>query len=363
MDTPTRPTCLRCRRPESVCACDRLRPLESRTRVVFLQHPREGRVPVSTCRLAHLSLPNSEMHVGLGPEGSPRLEALAREPGTMVLFPGPGSIDVRALPSPPRTLIVVDGTWINARKTVERSPLLAALPRVGFAREAPSNYRIRKEPAAHCLSTIEAVAHVLEELEAAPGRFAPILGSFDRMVDLQLAYAGASRVRRHAKRPSPVERLRALGERLVLVVADGGGDADGLLWWEARRPATGARLSLELAPRKPVPPRLARHLSPAGGVTLDVARARWAEFARPDDVACTWGRHDLDLLAGIGMEAGERVDLKHLVSNLLHVPLGGLEHLAEGLGAVLPDGRGRAARRIVALEVVVAALSAGALRR
>lgn len=170
------------------CVCTAIRTIPSRTRVVFLQHPREARVPISTCRMAHLSLPNSEMHVGLRPEGSARLEALVREPGTMVLFPGVGATDVTALGVPPKTLIVVDGTWINARKVVQRSPLLAALPRLGFTPAQPGNYRIRREPAAHCLSTIEAVAYVLEALEEAPGRFTPMLGCFDRMVEFQLAY-------------------------------------------------------------------------------------------------------------------------------------------------------------------------------
>ena len=52
-----------------VCWCDALKPIDSRTRVVFIQHPRESRVPISTCRMAHRSLPNSELHIGLGAVG------------------------------------------------------------------------------------------------------------------------------------------------------------------------------------------------------------------------------------------------------------------------------------------------------
>lgn len=379
---PSRPSCLRCRRPEPVCVCDALRPVDSRTRVVFLQHPREARVPVSTCRLAHLSLPNSEMHVALRPEGHPRLEALVRAPGTMVLFPGPGAIDVRDLPTPPRTLLVVDGTWINARKQVERSPLLAALPRVGFVRTEPSNYRIRREPAAHCLSTIEAVAHVLEELEDAPGRFTPMLGSFDRMVDLQLAYIAARAAApaaptppRHAARPSVPEQLRALGDRLVLVFAEGNVWPDGsgppgptdVLHWVAIRPATGERFESLLRPRRPLAPYVARYLGVPepvldAGESLAAATERWRRFGRPTDVASTWGRFSLDLLRDEGIDLGAHVDLKRLVSNQLHAPLGGVEHLAEGLGTALPQGQGRAMRKLTALDAVVRALLAGALR-
>lgn len=344
--------------------------------MVFLQHPREAKVPVSTCRLAHLSLPNSEMHVALGPEGHPRLEALARAPGTMVLFPGPGATDVRALTAPLETLVVVDGTWINARKQVERSPLLSALPRVCFTPARGSNYRIRREPAAHCLSTIEAVAHVLEALEDAPGRFVPMLRSFDRMVDLQLDYVAErlarAEPRRHPQRPSLADRLRAYGDRLVLVFAEGNAGpagADGptdVVLWAAARPADGSRFEAVVRPRRPLAPHVCRHVglsaeALAAGEPFAAAAERWRAFARPDDVVATWGRHSVDLLRGEGLAVPEPVEMKRLVSNLLHAPLGGVEHLAGTLGAALPEGRGRVARKLAALEVVLAALFAGTL--
>ena len=82
-----REVCLRCRRPKSVCWCAAVTPVPSQTRVVFIQHPREAKVPISTCRMAHLSLPNSELHVGLSAVGNASLEALCREEGVAVLFP------------------------------------------------------------------------------------------------------------------------------------------------------------------------------------------------------------------------------------------------------------------------------------
>lgn len=346
--------------------------MESRTRVVFLQHPREARVPVTTCRLAHLSLPNSELHIGLRAEGSARLEALAREPGTMVLFPGPGAIDARELATPPRTLIVVDGTWINARKVVQRSPLLAALPRIGFTPTQPSNYRIRREPAAHCVSTIEAVAHVLEALEDAPGRFAPMLGSFTRMVDLQLAYqkepVGRTDPPRHAARASPADRLRSLGDRLVLLFVDGHAPPEGsepLLQWVAVRPATGERFESVIRLQHAITPHGLRAGPTPGrdeGESLESATERWQRFAAGGIAVSTWGRYSVDLLRGIGIDTGDHVDLKRLVSNEVHGPMGGVERLAESLGATLPQDRGRAVRKLAALETVVQALLAGELK-
>lgn len=189
-DDPPRARCLRCRRPPAVCWCDALAPVANPTHVVFLQHPREARVPVSTCRMAHLSLANSQMHVAWSPDDLPGLAERLRGPDTYILFPSADATDVGALTRPPRTLVVVDGTWSNAKKLVRRSPLLRSLPGLVCRPDHISRYRIRREPAPHCLSTIEATAHALEHIERAPGRYAPILRAFDRMVDVQLDYIG-----------------------------------------------------------------------------------------------------------------------------------------------------------------------------
>ncbi|HEY1088894.1 MAG TPA: DTW domain-containing protein, partial [Archangium sp.] len=100
-----REVCLRCRRPKTVCWCDAITRVPSQTRVVFIQHPRESKVPISTCRMAHLSLPNSELHIGLKAEGNPTLEALANQDGVAVLFPSESAVDVDALEAPPKTLV------------------------------------------------------------------------------------------------------------------------------------------------------------------------------------------------------------------------------------------------------------------
>ncbi len=380
MDDSPRPYCLRCRRPEVVCVCGALRPVESRTHVVFLQHPREAKVGVSTCRLAHLSLPNSEMHVGLRAEGSRRLESLVREPDTMVLFPGPGSVDVHDLPVPPRTLLVVDGTWINARKVLQRSPLLAALPRVGFVPEQPGNYRIRKEPAPECVSTIEAVAYVLEQLERAPGRFIPMLAAFERMVDLQLAYvasqtAGRGRQKHAVAGPSVEEQVRALGDRLVVVFVEANvwrAEAPDthceIVQWVAVRPATGERFESRLRPERALAAHIPRYLGISeaellAGESMAEAMARWQAFARPDDVVSTWGTYATDLLRRDGVDVGEPLDLKRTLSNVLQSRTGGVEQLAERYGTILPHGEGRGARQLAAIEGVLAALRDGRVRR
>ena len=187
-----RESCLRCRRPRAACFCVHLPSLSTGTHVVFLQHPRERRVAISTCRMAHLAFEGSELHHGVTFDGDAHLEALAAPDEiaagrAFVLFPGPGSIDPATLsPGQLRTLFVVDGTWPQARKIIRRSALLGRLPRLGLTPSRPGNYRIRREPAEHCVSTIEAVVEVLGVLEGEPDRFRPALAAFDYMIDFQI---------------------------------------------------------------------------------------------------------------------------------------------------------------------------------
>jgi DTW domain-containing protein YfiP len=107
-----------------------------------------------------------------------------------LLFPGPDALPPAAFrASPPSTLIVPDGTWTTARKLLELNPFLQALPRIGFEPSHPSRYhRVRREPAEHCVSTIEAVAQALGELEGDPERFARLLVPLGNLLSAQVRY-------------------------------------------------------------------------------------------------------------------------------------------------------------------------------
>jgi DTW domain-containing protein YfiP len=166
-----------------------VRPIVTRTRVVILQHPRERFKPIGTARMAALSLVNSELHVGVDFGDRPAVaQALCRPAAPAVLlYPGPTAvlIDRLELP-PPWTLVVVDGTWSQARKIVHVNSLLQGLPRVSFVPPVPSNYRIRPQPRPDYVCTIEALFFALGALEGEGVDLRPLLAPFRAMVDMQL---------------------------------------------------------------------------------------------------------------------------------------------------------------------------------
>src|SRR3954470_5668254 len=203
-----RSVCARCRRPQTVCYCAALPRLETTTKIVILQHPRERDMPIGTARMASLCLPAAELHVGVRWSESPALARALGDPARppILLYPGPGARDILREPPPgPATLVVVDGTWSQAKTVVRDTPVLQALPRYAFATPEPSQYRIRREPRAEYVSTIEALMHVLGVLEGDPPRFRSLLDPLNAMVDSQLACQARSARRRvrHPRAPRP----------------------------------------------------------------------------------------------------------------------------------------------------------------
>src|SRR6202000_769885 len=107
----------------------------------------------------------------------------------ILLFPGDGAKDLAAEPPVgPVTLVVIDGTWWKASTLFKLNPFLRALPRYSLAPSAESRYRIRREPAAHCLSTIEALSAALGVLEQRPEGVPELLEAFDAMVETQVEF-------------------------------------------------------------------------------------------------------------------------------------------------------------------------------
>jgi DTW domain-containing protein YfiP len=375
-----RAICARCRRPTSVCYCAHLVSLPTRTRVLLLQHPRERHMPIGTARLAHLCLPGSELRVGVDFDDDAALRATLAGPGdAYLLFPGPRAIDIADLtPARPITLVVVDGTWWQARKLLKRNAALAALPQIRFTPPAPSNYRIRKEPADHCVATVEALAQVLGALEGDPDRFAALLRPFEAMIDTQLHYARTvrgARMRhavwraRHRRQPRTPALLRERAHDVVCLHGEANAwPARGpvahpaeIVHWVARRARTGETFEAIIAPRRPLAPAIPGHIRIprerlAAGESWDSFRARWAAWSRPEDVACAWGRYPLDVLEGEGVALpAARIDVRPAAGRFLGTRTGSVEDCTARLGVAVADpfAIGRAGARLAALSAIV----------
>ena len=370
----SRPLCHRCHRPTTACWCAGLTPIETTTRVVFLQHPREAKVAIGTARIAHLGLAGSELHEGIEFADHPRVAELVARPGTALLFPGEGAIAPDALERPPETLLVIDGTWPQARKMMARNPALRALPRIGFLPRKPGNYRIRREPAAHCVATVEAVVEVLTAFGLTDSQLAPLLGAFDSMVERQLTASAARTTPRRANaRPcdpwwtsAAMPDFVVLWPHLVVVAGEAnshrrGSDVPGLpelIQLAATRPATGETFYAFLAPRRPLAINAARHLdvpveSLLGGRTVESVLTEWDRFVGPQGRLVGWGDFSWRLLAQEGWQPEQApIDLRLVAAHRLKRRPGAADEAVRAIGGTLdgiPSAPGRAGRVLPAL--------------
>lgn len=189
-----RQVCSQCARPDTLCVCDSLPDegkLATQTRILILQHPNERRKKnLSTVPLLRLALQNVQVTVGytFEPESLPIVqEELDQGRKPLLLYPSEDAIALdeavdatstsgsrSTSPSPSEAikgqdnlLIIMDGTWTEAKRMVRDSPrLVESCQKVQFTSDASSIYdALRSEPAPHCLSTLEACARVLLLLE------------------------------------------------------------------------------------------------------------------------------------------------------------------------------------------------------
>ncbi len=204
-----RPFCWNCRQPSGGCFCAHVRAFDPAMSFVILIHKIESRRRIATGRMSHLMLKSSKLIEGDCFENNPHVNSLMADPEVfpVVLYPGSGSIDVSklalddqaAIVPPHRRLLifVIDGTWATARRTMRLSSNLARLPRVCFSPVRESQFKVRKQPAANCVSTIEAIHHTIELLgdsqgfETATRAHDGLLEVFSFMVERQSAFVPA----------------------------------------------------------------------------------------------------------------------------------------------------------------------------
>lgn len=220
-----RQLCFTCLQPGFSCYCQHIQRFDPQIKFVILIHPIEMRRRIATGRMSYLTLQNSHLIMGQDYSHNSEVNALLKNPEfhPVVLYPGLRSTNLSHLsceaerqslfPTDKKLLLfVIDGTWATAKKTMYQSANLQNLPRICFSPAKPSTFRVRKQPAPGCYSTIEAIHQTIDLLGDRPGfkvasrEHDKLLHVFDAMVERQLEFKeksemGPQTYRRIQRRP------------------------------------------------------------------------------------------------------------------------------------------------------------------
>jgi len=345
-----RATCYRCHKPQVTCICGTLKEVVNRTPVWVIQHPRERHHPLGTARIARLGLQRVEVVVTAGDGEAPDLP-----PRAALLYPGgaelTSDVDLDAL-------VVIDGTWPQAKSLYRRCGWLQSLPHYRLTPRQQSRYRVRREPAPHCVSTVEAIVEALRRTEPETSGLDGLLDAFDAMIDRQIALSQTwePRVARHWG-----HRLMHQSERIVAVELDLGPRTDGpplMLHAVAWRLATGETFESFVSPgqgRRPHPCHLA-HLQLdqqciETGHSEDEQQAAWRRFVSPSDLVVAWSAKTLRALDEANLWGGPTITLKSTFRQAHPAVRGPLDEVLAHLGLDPLDLHlsGRAGRQLGAV--------------
>ncbi|MCA1474710.1 tRNA-uridine aminocarboxypropyltransferase [Bradyrhizobium sp. NBAIM08] len=199
------PDCPHCQKPMPLCICDSVTPIENRLSLLILQHPQEQDRTLGTARLLTRHFADATVRVGLSwPSlskalgrpvenashwavlylGSARAADLEAE-GEIVALTRKGEVaeNQRAILGKLEGVVLLDGTWSQAKALWWRNPWMLKCQRVILNPARPSRYgRLRKEPRRDGLATIEAAATILAALERRPDIAETLHASFERML-------------------------------------------------------------------------------------------------------------------------------------------------------------------------------------
>ena len=204
-DTEDVPECPDCGKPVPLCICDSITPISNKISVLILQHPQEQDRTLGTARLTALHFKSAVLKIGLSwPSLSKALGRPVDDPSRWaVLYLGSAKVSdleteneivaitrkgeiephQRAILSNITGIVLLDGTWSQAKALWWRNAWMLKCQRVILGPRRPSRYgKLRKEPRADGLATIEATAMLLSGLEKRPEIAEVLNGSFERLL-------------------------------------------------------------------------------------------------------------------------------------------------------------------------------------
>ena len=195
--------CERCLKPQTLCVCEGVTPIDNHIDVLIIQHPQEQDVALGTARLAAQHFKKAQVKVGLSwPSLAKALGRPADPKQWAVLYLGSAKIagpnkaevialDRKGVPFADQTkaltgiegVIVLDGTWSQAKALWWRNAWFLKCRRIALNPREPSKYgRLRREARREAVSTLEAVAVLMADLEKKPEIATTLRSSFERML-------------------------------------------------------------------------------------------------------------------------------------------------------------------------------------
>src|ERR1700733_2094583 len=223
------PECPSCQKPLPLCICDSITQIESRISLLILQHPQEQDRALGTAGLTALHFRNAVLKIGLSwPSLSKALGRQVSDPSRWaVLYLGSAKVadldttsdivainrkgeieeNQRAILKDIEGIVLLDGTWSQAKALWWRNAWMLKCQRVILGPSYPSRYgKLRREPRRDGLSTIEAAAMLLSGLEKRPDITATLNDSFERM--LARSREAQSTLPEFAPKPKPKRDYR-----------------------------------------------------------------------------------------------------------------------------------------------------------
>lgn len=155
--------CDRCLIRKEHCICPYVPLVETRTRFIIVRHAQERFRSTNTARIAALALPNCTV-TDYGVENDRFDDAFLAAPGLHLMFP---ARDPEPFVDPPHTLVVLDGSWSQARHMWQRIPPVQRMPRFALPPPPAPAQRLRTVLHHDGMSTLEAMAHAVALLEGA----------------------------------------------------------------------------------------------------------------------------------------------------------------------------------------------------
>lgn len=145
--------------------------------VILLQHPAEEKRCLRTAPMLKLGLAEGKLSIYKGKRfpaakhdndcNNCQLKTILMASNSLLIYPSKNAVPLEEIDRSvgPYNLILIDGTWPQAKSIYTESAVLHKMKAVKLITCGNSNYIIRTQPTEGCMSTLETAAQVLAFLE------------------------------------------------------------------------------------------------------------------------------------------------------------------------------------------------------